>query len=84
MKQKVKIGTYQHFKGKYYKVIGIVHHSETLEELVLYRALYNSKEFGKEALWVRPKAMFLEMVVKEGKKIPRFIYIGRTLFKGKK
>lgn len=81
MKQKIKIGTYKHFKGKYYKVMGIVHHSETLEDFVLYRALYTSKQFGKEALWVRPLEMFFETVEVEGKKIPRFQYIGPTLFK---
>jgi hypothetical protein len=47
-----------------------------LEELVVYRALYDSEEFGKNALWVRPKSMFLENVVVDGKEMPRFRYLG--------
>ncbi len=74
--QYLKLGKYKHYKGKFYEVIGIAKHSETLEELVVYRALYDSKEFGKNALWVRPKKMFLEFVIVNGKKIPRFKYVG--------
>ena len=70
----LKLGKYQHYKGNFYEVIGIARYSETLEELVVYRALYES-EFGKNALWVRPKAMFMENVIIEGKKIPRFTLI---------
>ena len=73
----VKPGTYQHYKGKRYEVIGICRHSETLEEFVVYRALYES-EFGKNALWVRPKKMFMETVIVDGKEVPRFKYIGPT------
>ena len=50
----LKPGKYQHYKGNYYEVIGVARNSETLEELVVYRALYNSEEFGPSALWVRP------------------------------
>jgi hypothetical protein len=71
-------GIYQHYKGKTYKVIGIVRHSETLEELVLYRALYESIDFGKNAFWVRPKAMFLEKIHFNGENISRFTYLGPT------
>jgi len=71
----VKLGRYKHFKGKPYEVIGIARHSETLEELVVYKALYES-EYGKNALWIRPKKMFLETVEKNGKKIPRFEFVG--------
>jgi len=71
----VKLGKYKHYKGKQYKVIGVARHSETLEELVIYQALYDSSEFGDNALWARPKAMFLETVVVEGKEIPRFKHI---------
>ena len=75
--QEVKLGVYRHYKGvKEYEVIGVARHSETLEELVVYRALYNSQEFGDNSLWVRPKSMFLEYVEREEdgnvKKIPRF------------
>jgi hypothetical protein len=70
-----KIGKYKHYKGKEYQVIGIARHSETLEELVVYKALYDSEEFGKNALWVRPKKMFFENVIINEKEIPRFQFI---------
>jgi hypothetical protein len=76
MKQ-VKLGKYRHYKGKFYEVVGVARHSETLEELVVYRALHESDEFGKNALWVRPKKMFLEEVVVDGQKVPRFKYLGK-------
>ncbi|MFA6354429.1 MAG: DUF1653 domain-containing protein [Candidatus Paceibacterota bacterium] len=66
----VKLGKYLHHKGKYYEVIGTAKHSETLEEFVVYRALY-----GNFDLWIRPKAMFLEMVPGNGKMIPRFEFV---------
>ncbi len=75
----MKKGIYQHFKGKYYKVLGVARHSETLEEFVVYQALYDSEEFGKNALWIRPKKMFLGKVEKDGKLVPRFRYVGKTL-----
>jgi hypothetical protein len=71
MQQQLKSGKYRHYKGKYYEVLDIVRHSETLEELVLYKALYES-EFGKNTLWVRPKEMFLEEVEIEGRRMKRF------------
>lgn len=64
-------GIYQHYKGKRYEVIGVARHSETLEEMVVYRALYTS-EFGPNALWVRPKAMFLGSVTVDGNVVARF------------
>ena len=60
-------GIYQHYKGKQYEVVGVARHSETLEEVVVYRALYG--EFG---LWVRPIEMFLEYVEVTGTQRPRF------------
>ena len=66
-------GTYEHYKGKRYRVHGIVRHSETLEELVLYETLYEN-DLGK--LWVRPKEMFFETVEKDGVRIPRFRRVG--------
>jgi len=72
----IRLGKYQHYKGKFYEVIGVARHSETLEEMVVYRALYDSKEYGKNVLWVRPKAIFLEDVTVEGKAVPRFRYVG--------
>ena len=76
MDEKIKLGKYEHFKGKPYEVVGVARHSETLEELVVYKALYNSKDFGKNSLWVRPKKMFFENVTIEGKGVPRFKYLG--------
>ncbi|WP_329742784.1 DUF1653 domain-containing protein [Dyella sp. A6] len=60
-------GIYRHYKGQRYRVLGTARHSETLEELVVYQALYG--EFG---LWVRPAAMFAETVEKNGAVVPRF------------
>lgn len=67
----IKIGKYRHFKGKEYEVMGIASHSETLEPMVVYRALY-----GDCGLWVRPAAMWNEQVDREDYHGPRFIYVG--------
>ena len=56
-------GIYQHYKGHYYEVFGVANHTETLEKMVVYRALYESPEFGAFAVWCRPLAMFLENVM---------------------
>jgi hypothetical protein len=61
-------GLYRHYKGMLYEVIGSVRHSESLEPMTLYRALY-----GEHGLWVRPAAMFLEDVVIDGIKQARFL-----------
>lgn len=66
---------YEHYKGKLYEVIGIWHHSETLEALVFYRALYVSEEFWENALWVRPLTMFREFIEVDGKTLPRFRFL---------
>lgn len=66
----LKLGKYRHYKGKDYEVIGLAKHSETLEELAVY---YDDKR----DLWVRPLKMFTEDVEIEGKKVPRFKYIGK-------
>ena len=68
----LKPGKYRHYKGKLYEVLGIAQHSETLEKLVVYKALYQPEG---ENLWVRPLAMFLEDVEIEGKKVKRFEFI---------
>ena len=60
-------GKYRHFKGNFYQVIGIARHSETTEPMVVYRALY-----GEGGLWVRPAAMWLETVERDGKTFRRF------------
>ena len=67
----IKIGKYRHFKGNEYELIGTARHSETLEEMVVYRALY-----GEGGLWVRPAAMWMETVERDGVSHQRFIYIG--------
>jgi hypothetical protein len=72
----MQLGKYQHFKGNFYEVIGIAHHSETLEEMVVYRALYEHEKYGDNSLWVRPKEMFLENVTRDGKEMPRFKFVG--------
>ncbi|HMJ35145.1 MAG TPA: DUF1653 domain-containing protein [Baekduia sp.] len=64
-------GRYRHYKGHEYEVLFEARHSETGEELVVYRALY-----GDRGVWVRPKAMFLETVVVDGVEQPRFALVG--------
>jgi hypothetical protein len=65
----IKPGVYKHYKGQNYLVIGLAHHSETREPLVVYRCLY-----GDYSLWVRPETMFTETVIIDGKEIPRFAF----------
>ena len=69
--ESIKPGRYRHFKGTEYEVLGVARHSETQEELVVYRALYS--DFG---LWVRPARMWNETVERDGKTFRRFTYIG--------
>lgn len=71
----MKLGKYQHSKtGNFYEVIGIAKHLETLEELMIYEALY---ENPKSKLWARPIKSFLEKVEINGKKVPRFKFVGK-------
>lgn len=67
----IKLGKYRHFKGNEYEVIGIANHSETLEKMVIYRALYGEKEY-----WVRPAEMWNEEITRDGKPFKRFEFIG--------
>ena len=67
----IKPGRYRHFKGNEYQVIGMARHSETEEEMVVYRPLY-----GEGELWVRPASMWCEQVERDGKVQPRFVYVG--------
>jgi hypothetical protein len=64
-------GRYRHYKGNEYSVLGVARHSETLEELVVYR-----QEYGDRSLWVRPKRMFLGTVEVDGRQVPRFRFVG--------
>ena len=68
---KVKCGRYRHYKGREYQVLGVARHSETEEELVVYRPLY-----GKGELWVRPLEMFMDKVEMETGSVLRFAYLG--------
>lgn len=72
----MNFGIYEHYKGNRYEVIGVAHHSETKEEMVMYKMLYDTPDFPAGSLWVRPKAMFFEMVEVSGQTVPRFRYVG--------
>lgn len=69
--EEIKLGKYRHFKGMEYEVIALAKHSETQEELVVYRALYGNGE-----VWVRPASMWNETVERDGKTYKRFDFIG--------
>jgi len=69
----IKPGHYRHFKGNEYEVLFVAHHSETMEDMVVYRAMYGEKE-----VWVRPASMWNETVVHNGKTVKRFEYIGSS------
>ena len=71
VKMEFKPGRYRHFKGKEYELIGLATHSETMETMVVYRALY-----GQQGLWVRPAVMWNEIIDKDGYHGPRFQYAG--------
>ena len=67
------VGTYRHYKGPLYDVLGVAQHSETGEWLVVYRPQY-----GERGLWVRPLTMFTETVTVNGSAVPRFAYTGKS------
>ncbi len=71
MSEAIKRGRYRHFKGNEYEVLFVAKHSETLEDLVIYRALY-----GEGSVWARPVSMWNETVEQDGKAMPRFAYLG--------
>ncbi len=71
MEQELKPGRYLHFKGKHYELLHLATHSETQERFVVYRALY-----GEGGIWLRPAAMWSELVKHEGKLQPRFCFVG--------
>lgn len=70
MSEELRPGRYRHFKGNEYEVIGVARDSETEQQVVVYRALY-----GEGGLWVRPLAMFTEMIERDGRRVRRFEYI---------
>jgi hypothetical protein len=67
----VRPGRYRHYKGKDYFVVGVARHSETEEELVVYR-----QDYGDRGLWVRPAGMFVETVEVDGERVERFRFVG--------
>ena len=69
----IKPGLYRHFKGNEYELIDIALHSETMEPMVVYRALY-----GENGLWVRPASMWNEFIDRDGYQGPRFQYLGEA------
>ena len=66
----IKPGLYRHFKGNMYRVLYTAKHSETMEDMVVYQALY-----GDMGIWVRPRAMFCEEIVRDGKTLVRFEFV---------
>ena len=70
----IKLGLYRHFKGMLYQVVGLAKHSETLDPLVIYQALY-----GDYGLWVRPAGMFLEQVMHNNQQVSRFEFLDETI-----
>lgn len=72
MEEVLKPGRYRHFKGNEYELLYVARHSETLEEMVVYRALY-----GEHGTWVRPARMWNEIVERDGVSVPRFSYLGK-------
>lgn len=75
MNQKLREGIYKHYKGGYYKVVGIAKHENTEEEMVVYRSISRGIEMGEGPLWVRPIAQFSEEVTYKDKKVARFTYV---------
>ena len=69
--ENIRPGRYRHFKGNEYRVLYTARHSETLEEMVVYQALY-----GEHGIWVRHAAMWNETVCRDGYEGPRFLYLG--------
>ncbi len=74
----MRLGKYLHYKGREYEAIDIARDCERLEEVVVYRALYDSPDFGENALWTRKKEDFMANVNQDGKITPRFKYIGNS------
>ncbi len=74
MNKTIQKGLYEHYKGKRYEVLDMAMHSETLEPMVIYRALYNG-DFPSGTIWVRPLTMFSEIVAINGTMVPRFRFL---------
>lgn len=74
----LRAGIYRHYKGGLYKVLGVALHSDTLEPMVVYQGLFDSEEFGPDALWVRPLSKFSETINVDGKELARFQFVSET------
>ena len=73
-------GIYEHYKHKHrYQVLGIAIHTETMEKMVVYKALYETKDYGLNQLWIRPLKMFCEMVTHNGETLKRFRFISSPI-----
>ena len=73
----MRLGKYRHYKGNLYQVVGLALNSDTEEEMVVYKPLYETDVISKDMSFVRDKKIFLEEIEVNGKKIPRFEYIGK-------
>jgi len=71
----MKLGKYQHYKGNFYEVLGVAKHTETMEDFVVYKQLYDGSEFPIGSIWARPKEMFFGQVEVNGQKKSRFKFI---------
>ena len=71
----MKLGKYKHYKGKLYEVIGVGRLEDNLEEMVIYKMLYDAEDFPKGSIWIRPKKVFEETVEWEGKTVKRFEFV---------
>ena len=71
----IKKGKYKHYKGKFYEVLGVGRDADTLEEYVVYKALYEDPEFGNNALWTRKKESFLKHKIIDGKEFVRYEFV---------
>jgi hypothetical protein len=70
----IELGVYKHYKGKFYEVVNIATHSETLEDMVVYKALYDERR-----IWVRPLSMWNNIIEIDGTTVKRFEYVGKEL-----
>jgi len=75
----IKLGKYRHYKGNFYEVLGIGRHTETKEEFIVYKQLYDGLEFPIGSIWIRPREMFFEEVEVSGQKTLRFKFIGQDV-----
>lgn len=78
VRSKIKIGVYKHYKGGFYKIIGVARNENTEEEMIVYRSISRGLENGEGPLWVRPLSQAFEEMEYRGKMLPRFQYVSET------